>query len=273
MTLEEYRYYSDLTIRLFNYMNGRINQLNSNCILQIDPYDLIDNTYGNIRYPNYVFIHVGTAIDGWRDEWSAFINKHDYISTCLAWAVSHELHHADQLISMIMYNRNPQYRNEKEADVERASYDWVLNHAQEISAIGKFNVVLDQLQSPSLPESGKYIKANAKEYYLQTIANILIRDLDLFDKLQVFTNDSMCDDMVLVFNGIESIVIKSNGNFLIENVVPFAQMVYHYCGRYSVYHIYVDVSFTQNSNLRRIATVEFQIDEPASYPMIFKKEN
>lgn len=271
MTVEDYYKYSDMVVRLFNYMNGRINQINNNCFLIIDPYDFINNAYGNIRYPNLVLIHVGTVVDDWQDEWSKFINKDDYIGSCLAWAISHELHHVDQLISMIMYNRNSAYRNQMEADVERASYDWVVNHAKEISQIGGFNVLMHKLHSTALPKSGNYIKANAKQFYLQTIANIIIRDLDLYEGLRVFTNDDMCNDMILVFNSIDTIVIKSNGRFLDENIVPFSKLVYEHCSKYNKYHVYVDVIFSTNSLGRRIATVQFTISDPVIYPMVFKE--
>lgn len=271
MTVEDYYKYSDIVTRLFNYMNGRINQMNNNCFLIVDPYDLINNTYGNIKYPNLIYIHVGTVIDAWRDEWSNFIDREDYIGSCLAWAISHELHHVEQLISMIMYNRNPAYKAQMEADVERASYDWVVNHAKEISEIGGFNVLMNKLQSTVLPEFGNYTKANAKQFYLQTIANVIIRDLDLYDSLRVFTNDDMCDDMILVFNSIDTIVIKSNGKFLDENIVPFSRLVYEHCSKYNMYHVYVEVVFSNNSFGRRMATVQFTISDPIIHPMAFKE--
>lgn len=270
MTVQEYNEYSNITINLFNYMNGRINQLNSNCFLQIDPYDLLYNTYGNIKYPNVIFIHVGTIVDTWKDDWSIYMSKRDYIGSCIAWAISHELHHADQLISMVMYNRNTEYKNEMESDVERASYDWVLNHSKELSQIGGFNVLINKLESNTLPEIGHYTKASVKEFYLQTIANIIIRDLDLFDSLRVFTNDNMCDDMILIFNNIDTIVIKSNGKFLSENIIPFSKLVYEYCSKYNIYHIYVDISFSYNNTGRCMATVEFKITNQIIYPMQFK---
>lgn len=270
ITPEEFERYSNITINLFNYMNGRINQLNSNCILEIDCYDLIDNRYGNIKYPNIVFIHVGTIASGWDDAWSIYVDKENYIGSCIAWAIAHELHHADQLISMIQYNKNMEYRNSIEGDVERASYDWVVNHAKEISDIGGFKVVMEILQSPLLPQIGNYTRANVKQFYLQTIANIIIKDFDLFNALKVFTMDSLCDDMILIFNGIDTIVIKSNGNFLAENVVPFSRLVYFYCSYYSRYNIYVDVSFTENNMNRKIATVEFNISKQVVEPMTFR---
>ena len=269
MTIEEYKDYSDVTIRLFNYMNGRINQLNNNCMLQIEPYDFVTHNYGNIKYPNYIFIYVGTIIDTWQDDWKIYINKRDYIGSCIAWAISHELHHADQLISMVMYNRSPEYKNEMEGDVERASYDWVFNHSKELSEVGGFNVLMNKIYSSSLPDVGNYTKATVKQFYLQTIANVIIRDLDLFEGLKVFTNDNMCDDMILMFNNTHSIVIKSNGNFLAENITNFSRLVYDYCSKYNMYHIFVDVSFSYNNSGRCLATVQFNVSEPIIHPLQF----
>lgn len=271
MTVEDYRKYSDITIRLFNYMNGRINQLNSNCILSIDPYDWITKTYGNIKYPNIIFIHVGTVVDSWDDSWASIINRDDYIGSCLAWAISHELHHADQLISMVMYHRNIDYKRKVEGDVERASYDWVANHARDLSQIGGFNVLINKLQSETLPETGSYTKANAKQFYLQTIANVIIRDLELYEQLKIFTNDNLCTDMILVFNSLDTVVIKSNGRFLEENIDAFAKLVYQYCGQYNIYHVYVDISLAHNIADRCTATVQFKITDPLIYPMTFKE--
>ena len=76
MTYEEYHFYSDIAIKLFNYMNGNINKMNSKCELYIDMYDYINHTYANIRYPNFIFIHIGTIVDSWDNSWEKYTNKH-----------------------------------------------------------------------------------------------------------------------------------------------------------------------------------------------------
>ena len=270
MTIEEYGIYSNIATKLFDYMNGRINTMNNKCVLYIDMYDFVKCTYANIRYPNFIFIHIGTIIDSWNDEWSVYIDKKDYITSCIAWALSHELHHADQLISMITYNNNIAYKQRIEADVERASYDWVNNHKKELSYITGFNIVIDKLTSPSLPDNAAYTKANPREFYLQTIANIVIRDLDLFYGLKVFTNDDICEDMILVFNKIDTIVIKSNGRFLEENIPLFSSLVYKWTGEYDTYHIYADISFSYVNDKRKTAIVNFTISDRLIDPMRFK---
>jgi hypothetical protein len=272
MNLEEYRTYSMIATSLFNYMNGRINTMNNNCTLYIDMWDNITNTYANIRYPNHISLHVGSVIDSWDDNWKYILNKHDYICTCIAWAISHELHHADQLISMLRYNSNPQYRSQIEEDVERASYDWVLSHKQELSVIGGFNVIIDRLSSSDLPLVGNYRKATPKEFYLQTIANTIIRDMDLFVKLKVFSDDNMSDDIILVFNDIDTIVIKSSGKYLMENIPLFSNIVFKWVGYCDVYNIYADVSFSYMTNGRTAAIVKFNISNQFIKPMVFMEK-
>lgn len=270
MTLEEYRYYSDITIRLFNYMNSRINTMNSRCTLYIDMWDNINNTYANIRYPNHIIVHVGSVIDSWDDNWSTSMNKKDFICTCLAWAISHELHHADQLISMLRYNSNDHYRNEVEEDVERASYDWVVDHAIELSSVGGFTVLLNGKNAYDISNSNRYKKASPREFYLQTILNTVIRDYDQFNSMKVFTNENIASDIILIFNEVDTVVIKSCNKYLEENIPLFSEIVFKWIGRYDVYNIYGEVSFSYMDNGRTAAIVRFTISENYIKPMIFK---
>lgn len=269
MTNQEYHFYSDIAIKIFNYMNGNINKMNSQCQLYIDMYDLVNGTYANIRYPNFIFIHIGTIVDSWDNDWDEYMNKSSYIASCIAWALSHELHHADQLISMLQYNRNPEYKKSVEGDVERASYDWVASHSKEISNLIGIQIVIRDIDSPSLPSRGNYTRASVAQFYKQTIANIIIRDLDLFNKLIVFTDDNSCDDIVLNFNNTDTVVIKTNGNYSPENINLFSSLAYKYAGYFDLYHISA-VSNISEINGRKIATVEFMITDNLIKPMIFK---
>ena len=270
MTLEEYHFYSDMATKLFNYMNGNINRMNSKCTLYIDMYDYIQGTYANIRYPNYVYIHIGTIIDSWEDDWTRYMRKVDYVGSCIAWALAHELHHADQLISMLQYNRNIDYRNEVERDVTRASYDWVAMHSRELSIVGGFNVVITDIDSNTLEDTANYRKANPKEFYLQTILNIIIRDHNLFNRIRVFTEDDLASDIVLNFNGVDSVVVKTKGKYLSENINQFSTLAYKWAGYYDRYNIKVNVQFATIDN-RSIAFVNFVISNNFINPMIFKQ--
>lgn len=271
MTLEEYRFYSDIAIKLFNFMNGNINKMNSNCELHIEMYDYIHGVYANIRYPNHVVIFIGTIIDSWSDEYYSYLNKETYVSSCIAWALSHELHHADQFISMIRYNSNQEYKDNIEADVNRASYDWVKEHGRELSCLVGVEISMTKIYSPSLTNNTSYRKASVAEFYKQTIANIILRDLDLFFKLKVFTDDSVADDIIISFNNLDKIVIKSKGRYLEENINAFSDMSYRYAGYYDMYSIQVEVKVLNESD-RNIALVNFNTHNELIRPMIFKTD-
>lgn len=271
MTMEEYYEYSNIAFRIFNFMNGKINRLNSQCTFQIDMYDRINGIYANIRYPNNVTLYIGNIIDSWDDKYSTIMNKRDYIGTMICWAMAHELHHADQLISMLQYNANPTYKLSVEGDVERASYNWVSNNRRDLSQIGGFAIIIEQLDSNNLPdaEDCNYRKASIKEFYKQTIANIIIRDFDLFNKLKIFTDDTLVDDIILNFEDIDRIVIKSNGSYLKENINIFCDLAYRWAGYYDRYLIDVRADFATSEG-RYIAFVTFKFSNRLVKPMIFK---
>lgn len=267
MTVEEYMIYSDKAKQIFSYLNGRVNTLNNNCVLSTDCYDYANRTYGNIRFPSNIIVHIGNIVDEWDNQYSMYFNKHDFICTIIAWTITHELSHADQDISMIRYNNNEQYRIGIEQDVERYSYDWVDSHAADISAACGFNVIIKMLTSNNIVEISNYTKACVRDYYLQTIANVIIRDMDYFIGLHVFTNNDMCNDMILIFNNTESVVIKSNDNFLRENIGLFNSLVSKYCTIYNRYNIGIDISFGTNTMNRRTATVNFNISDGIIMPL------
>ena len=75
MTIQEFNYYSDIVTKLFNYMNGKINKLNTNCQLFIDSYDRITNIFAEIKFPSYIHIRIGNIVDSWNDEWSQYMSK------------------------------------------------------------------------------------------------------------------------------------------------------------------------------------------------------
>lgn len=273
MTVEEYGIYSELTRKLFDFMNGRINVLNKNCELHIDPYDYITNTNANIRYPNNIFVHIGNIVDSWNNDWARFVTRHDFISTTLAWAIAHELFHADQLISMLQYNRNDRYRRSVEGDVERASYDWVSNHAKEISKIGGFNVIIRELTAQSLPKTSNYKKASIKEYYIQTIANIILRDFTVTNNLSSLKDNSTVKTIWINFNDAEVVCIKRGGEYLEESVQLFTQLAYNWAGNFDIYKVLASESiFIDRATNEECVEIKFMFKDQKIRGVIFKED-
>lgn len=256
----EFQNYSNVARNLFNYMNGKINTMNL-CTFRIEVYDCNNQSYANINYPNDVYINIATIMDSWEDRWSTVMDKKDYICTIIAWSIAHELFHADQLISMMTYNSNADYRLKIEGDVQRASYDWIAKHKKEISNIGGFDCKIHRINSEILPDVSDYRKASPKEYYLQTIANVILRDLELFKDLKIFYNDTDVDNMLVVFNNTDSVEIKKSGVYLAENIGTFSELAYKYAGQYSTYHVSISTqTYTNRSCIVNITVTEQLIE-------------
>jgi len=269
MTIEEFNHYSAMAERVFAFMNGKVNILNSNCHLIIDMYDFVTNTNAGTRYPNYITLFIGTIIDSYNErKYSNIINRNDYIGTLLSWTLCHELHHADQLISMIMY-KTPEYKTMVEEQVDQASHDWVFLHSEELSAIGGFNCSIRKLTSPFLNGNTSYKRASIQQYYLQTIANIIIRDLDVFYSIKPFTDDDHSKNIVLVFNGIDEVTIKSNGRYIEDSIHLFNDLVYKYAGYYDTYRIDIDEYRSTDGSSTTI--MKINISNPLCNAMVFAK--
>lgn len=269
MTFQEYHYYSDIALKLFDFMNGRINIINTKCYLYIDMYDYVNNTKANIRYPNFITIYIGSIVDSWQDSWSTYISRESFIVSNIAWALSHELHHSDQFLSMIRYNSNEEYKRKVETEVEQASYDWVKNHSRILSEISGVEIKMECIYSPDLTDNRCYKKASVAEFYKQTIANILIRDFNLYHNLKIFTDDTLVDDIIIIFINInEKIVIKSSGKYLKENIIKFSDIVYKCAGYYDSYNLEVNMDIIEH-DIRKIGIVQFNISNNLIKPMIF----
>lgn len=267
MTIQDFNYYSAMAERIFAFMNGKVNILNTNCHLIIDMYDFVTNTNAGIRYPNYITIFLGTIVDSYKPEkHSSIFSRDEYIGTLLSWTLCHELHHADQLISMVMY-KVPDYKVMAEQQVDQASHDWVFAHSKEISSIGGFECSIKKLTSPFLTGNISYKRASVKQYYLQTLANIIIRDLEVFYSIKAFTDDTLYDNIILVFNQIEEITIKSNGQYVESNIPIFNELAYKYAGFYDHYRLNIDEYKTTDGS--STAVMRISISEQLTKGIIF----
>lgn len=266
----EFENYAAYTRMLFIYMNGRINVLNNNCNLEIG-YIGENYRYGAIRYPNHITIYIGSILSTWNDKWTKIVSKKDYVMTCVALAIAHELHHADQLISMLNYNDDINYRKRVEGDVERASYDWVVKNAKTLETVGNFKVVLDCLSFSTLPKTGHYKKASIKELYLQIIKNVLFKNPELYRLFKIFENDKLADDIIIFFNEQEQVMIKRDGTYMIENLSLFSNLVFKYASYFDRYSIKAEMLLYDYPNNHTVGLVNVIISNAYINP-IYKIE-
>lgn len=276
LTVKEFEYYSDITRKFFNYMNGKVNRIL--CTLEIRLSDPINHAMGNIVFPNFVTIYLGTIAENYNPEVAEVLTKEDFMVSSIAWSICHELFHSDQLISMVQYGLNQEYKDKVEMEVELKSYKWVNTHVNELSKLCGFRFHIENLCTTELEKaieiSAKYKSADAKEYYLQTIFNTILRNLDMiYDPvLDIFIKDYKVDNIMIKFESDDKTLlqIKKDGVYLSENMSAFAKLVYTYSGQFDWYVVTVTVDTLEDG---KTAIVDFSKENATINPIIFKEDN
>lgn len=275
LSVKEFEYYSDITRKFFDYMNGKVNRIL--CTLEIRLSDPINRAMGNIVYPNFVSIYLGTISDNYSPEIAEILTKEDFMVSSIAWSICHELFHSDQLISMVQYGSNQEYKNKVEMEVELQSHNWVCTHINELSSLCGFRFHIEDLCTTELEEAieinAKYKSSGVKEYYLQTIFNTILRNLDMvYDPvLDIFIKDDKVDNIIIKFESDDRTLlqIKKDGVYLSENMSAFAKLVYMYSGQFDWYIVNVTVDTLEDG---KTAVVDFSKEKATINPIIFKEE-
>lgn len=247
INLMEYGRYGNNAVTLFNYMNGKINKLNNNCVLSIEPLDH-SGKYGDIKYPNSIKLYIGNIMKDWNDDWWEFTTKDIYVNSVIAWTIAHELSHADQYIHMIDYNKDNLYRAKVESYVQRFSYDWVFAHQEEINNLFGIEIRMENIKSANLPKMGVYTRITARGFYRQTIENVILRDRTQFEVIKCLNEESdMYYSMACHFRrddiGTKGVMIKNNRQYIAENIPMFNDLMRLYLGNCSdtVYTVLVSM--------------------------------
>lgn len=275
LTVKEFEYYSDITRKLFNYMNGRVNRIL--CTLEIRYLDTINHAMGNIVFPNFVTVYLGTISENYTPNIAAVMTKENFMITSIAWSICHELFHSDQLISMVQYGSNQEYKEKVEMAVELKSHNWICDHIDELSSICNFRFGIEDITTNDLEEairtSTKYKSAGVKEYYIQTIFNIILKNLDmLYDPvLDIFVKDDKAANIFITFeeNKDTLVQIKKDGKYLSESMNKFAELVYLYSGRFHRYEVTATVDYYEDG---KTVLVDFGIENAIIKPIMFKED-
>lgn len=282
LTVEEFYYFANIAQKLFNYMNGRVNRVL--CTLDIKARDLERGALANIVFPNYVSVYLDSISMNYTiSNLDEVLEFEDYMISTIAWSLCHELHHADQLMSVMQYVNNEEYKQNVEMAVELNSYNWVCNHINELSNVVGYRFSIEDIGSELLDDARRhsisYKHANAKDYYLQVIYNTIFRNLDMIydDALKLLIDDKLADDIILEFshNDSDKVCIKKDGVYLLENISTFAALAYKFAGQYDKYQIEAVIDDYTSNTGKKLSTIKFILDNKEMNPIYFDrgKEN
>ena len=110
-------YYADLSKRMFNYLNGKINRLNTSIYFQIN--DFIPG-YGELYMRSVLNLNLPKILNQLEDKTS--------IETNILFVICHELYHADQEVIDENYLDSEYYSGKKEAETNYRAITFILNN-------------------------------------------------------------------------------------------------------------------------------------------------
>lgn len=150
--------YTDDTIRLFEYLNGKINTFNK-CKLSLCLFSNFN--YAQFQYPNIINIFLGSIIDHF-----AYRGR-DGVLSIVALCTSHELFHADQNVNGKTYKANAVYSNNVENAAQYNAEVFCYAHRADFRKKFGFNYAI-KVQN----DFGTYYKASYKNYLANSILGI-----------------------------------------------------------------------------------------------------
>lgn len=116
---KEFLYYSNLSQRIFEYLNGKINKLNTNIYFQINDYI---PGYGELYMRTILNLNLNKII-------STLKNNKVQIETNIIFVICHELYHADQeVIDQNYLDPDNNYSQRKEAETNYRAITFILNN-------------------------------------------------------------------------------------------------------------------------------------------------
>lgn len=114
---KKFIYYSTLSQRMFNYLNGKINRLNTNIYFQIN--DFIPG-YGELYMRSVLNLNLPKILNQ--------LNEKTSIETNILFVICHELYHADQEVIDENYLDSEYYSGKKEAETNYRAIIFILNN-------------------------------------------------------------------------------------------------------------------------------------------------
>ena len=269
--MQEYQFYSDVAKRLFDYMNGKVNVFNYPCYLEFG-WDCTQIIYGLMRFPNTVVLYLDNLLNNWDPEY--MVDRDIFMNSQIAWAIAHELSHADQRMRITRYNIDQLYMDDMEEEVQRHSYDFCANNEEEILEATGVLIDMSIISKPNLVDNYNFEQMPLNIFYWNIIEGVILRSQDTMKKLHSFKREEEIDDLILEFissreDGDRAIVkIKSNGKYLRHKINKFSTIVNRYTGSYSAYEIIVYEDYCKSNKGKLTCILTFIINNPIVYGIV-----
>lgn len=254
---EVFSHYQNFALKAFSYLNGRVNDTIKNCMLYIDFFDPICNTYSNYLSPYGIYLHLGEILVDSISKFDKYLQ--DPICTSIMVCLTHELIHANQNINFESYRNNKIYHKDIEMITVQYSYVFLFEHSKEIyDCLGVdlnfslesipgvlVNYIMEGNQLERFPAEYKfYNKVTPQEYYINTVTNIV------GNVSNNFLSDVNIKNLCLIFIcGVDqkSIIIKSNGLWLYENLECFAYNIWYFFRRFNIFNCDINSRVSNNT--------------------------
>ena len=246
-TFEQFCYYKNFAISVFNFLNGVINR-QLLCRIEVDVSDYANFTFANIRRPNIVFVHIDNIV-------SQCGNAYNKNSVCslIVQAIAHELFHVEQMMSQEMYRLNAVYAKDIEDSVNYEAYCFLLKHKQEIDKVFYIDLDLSYIKSlfANMKEDNKYQYCNCEELYKYTIMNVIFRNDKRYYNFQNTILDKY-STVVFNFENNTNFLIKSNGIYQDQAMRSFIFTTGIMVGIYDRYTLNIETRVEPNRGNRTV---------------------
>ena len=269
-TYQQYSFYSNFSYTVFEYLKRKINRY-INPILEVDYVDAVGFTFANFRRPNRVFVHIDNIVTECRNG-----NNMNKVCSMIIIVLTHELHHAEQVMSQELYRLDQCYKITAENSVNFESYNFLLANKNEIDCTFGINLDLSYLEDIiSRLEYNHwdefYKRCNVQQMYEYTIMNVIFRK---DNKYYEFADKYLYkyDNIIISFNDEGNFLIKSNGEFCDQTLNSFIIAADMAAGKYDRYSVNISNSEAPYRDNEKVLHLTFTMSDRQIIPIMFRDE-
>lgn len=246
----EFLYYADLAERIFKFLNGKINRINTNILFIIT--DDIEE-YGRLYLRSALMINLNKIL---KDS-SKFIQYSK--ETNILFTICHELFHADQeVIDRFYLDKNNNYSVLKEAETDYRAISYITTNRKDLENILEINISLIPLNKMKEELDIKYGLINIADYRRYEIEEIIQKNLLYFTRVvnnEWLEYDNVVLNVYVKKSKIHSYPIKIEGIMQDITATDLQSLIIDYS-----YTIKIDNSFNYKTRITEDNTYVIDIN-------------